>query len=107
MREKLPFWMIMAGRIWGDDQISHEDIKEIYRSFFKNQVLGAINKGDLPKPDAMVFSGGQESHFSVSEFLKDILEEEGIQSIKGFQDAPHCGVVRLSYPERHIYCQFD
>ena len=105
--EPLPFWMIFSGHMWANSSLPQHDLQIIYRSFFRNQVIGAIERGDLPKPYAMVFSGGQEEHFHISEMLKDILEEQGIKSAAGLAGGSHCGVVRLSYPNTRVVCQLD
>jgi hypothetical protein len=102
----LPFWMIMSGDLWMNPSISNEDLREIYRHFFSQQVIKAIDEGLLPKPNAMVFSGGQEEHYHLAQMLSDILEEQGIQSISGYQSASHCGIARLSYPNQQVHCHF-
>ena len=107
LNEPLPFWMIFDGSIWSNPSLSRVDVRQIYKNFFRSQVLGAIKKRKLPKPSAMVFSGGQEEHFHVSEVLNDILEEQGIKSVAGFEGGTHCGVVRLSYPNTVVDCRFD
>jgi len=102
----LPFWMIMSGDLWLNPSISNEDLREIYRHFFSQQVIKAIDEGLLSKPQAMVFSGGQEEHYHLAHMLGDILEERDIQSISGYQSASHCGIARLSYPNQQVHCHF-
>ena len=102
----LPFWMVMSGDLWMNPSISNEDLQEIYRHFFSQQVIKAIDDGLLPKPEAMVFSGGQEEHYHLAHMLSDILEERGIQAVTGYQSASHCGIVRLSYPNQQVHCHF-
>ena len=107
MQEPLPFWMIFDGAVWLNPSVSNRDIKDIYKSFFSNQVMNAINSGKLPKPHAMVFSGGQQDHFGIAELVQTILEKQGIASIAGYHEGVHCGIVRLSYPQSKISCQFN
>ena len=61
----------------------------------------------MPKPEAIVFSGGQEEHYSLAKTLSDILDEQGIKSVSGYQSASHCGIARLSYPTCLVKCEFD
>lgn len=99
--------MIFAGSIWLNPSISHEDVKLIYKSFFQKQVIGAIEREELPRPSTMIFSGGQEEHFHIAKMLSGILEGQGIKSVSGFKSGSHCGVARLSYPSSEVNCQFD
>ena len=103
----LPFWLIMAGHIWNNPTISRSQLRQIYKNFFKRQLAKAINHGELPKPEAIVFSGGQEEHYSLAKMLSDILDEQGIKSVSGYQSASHCGIARLSYPTCLVKCEFD
>lgn len=103
----LPFWLIMAGHIWNNPTISRSQLRQIYKNFFKRQLAKAINHGGLPKPEVIVFSGGQEEHYSLAKMLSDILDEQGIKSVSGYQSASHCGIARLSYPTCLVKCEFD
>jgi hypothetical protein len=92
MHARLPFHVIMAGRLWVDTKtISNTDLGHIYRTFFRDQVLTAIDRGDLPKPQAMIFSGGLQEHFGIAELLRDVLEEQGSSPLRVIQ-VPHIGV---------------
>jgi len=102
----LPFWMIMSGDLWLNPSISNEDLRDIYRQFFSQQVIKAIDDELLSKPQIMVFSGGQEEHYHLAQMLSDILEDRGIQAVIGYQSASHCGIARLSYPNQQVYCHF-
>ena len=103
----LPFWMIMSGDLWTNPSISNEDLRDIYRHFFSQQVIKAIDDELLLKPKAMVFSGGQEEHYHLAHMLGDILEERDIQAVAGYQSASHCGIARLSYPNSRVHCHFN
>jgi hypothetical protein len=108
MHARLPFHVIMAGRLWVDTKtISNTDLGHIYRTFFRDQVLTAIDRGDLPKPQAMIFSGGLQEHFGIAELLRDVLEAQGIQSVAGYTSAAHCGIFRLANPEKEVKCNFE
>jgi hypothetical protein len=97
MQARLPFHVIMGGRLWVDTKtVSNTDIGHIYRTFFRDQVLTAIDRGDLPKPQAMIFSGGLQDHFGIAELLRDVLEEQRIQSVAGHTSAAHWGMFRLA-----------
>ena len=107
LNKPLPLWMILDGSVWSNPSISRTDVRLIYGTFFRTQVVTAIKRGDLPKPSAMVFSGGQEEHFHIAGMLSDMLEKQGIKSVPGFKGGSHCGVVRLSYPDSRVECQFE
>lgn len=101
-----PLWMMFDGSIWQNPSISQHDVREIYTSFFEHQVVKAIQDENLPFPQAMVFSGGQQEHFCIAEMLSGILGKYGIQSLPGFKGGSHCGVARRSYPDSRVLCDF-
>ena len=102
----LPLWMILKGGIWSSPDISHDDIREIYKHFFRTQVLDAIDSGKLLKPEAIVLSGGQEEHYQLAQMLSSIMKEKGIKTVAGYQSASHCGIARLSYHDSQVRCEF-
>ena len=104
----LPLWMILKGGIWSSPDISHDDIRKIYKHFFRTQVLGAISSGKLLKPEVIVFSGGQEEHYQLAKMLSGIMKEKGIKTVEGYQSASHCGCgnARLSYHDSQVRCDF-
>jgi len=102
----LPLWMILKGGIWSSSDISQDDIRKIYKHFFRTQVLDAIDSGKLLKPEAIVFSGGQEEHYQLAEMLRGIMKEKGIKTVAGYQSASHCGIARLSYHDSQVRCDF-
>jgi hypothetical protein len=106
INELMPFYAILQGKLWLSIDL-RDDLSEIYRTFFRDQVIKAIDSGKLPKPKAMIFSGGLQNHARVAHLVADILEENGIESIAGFPEAPHCGIVRLAYRAYEISCEFD
>jgi hypothetical protein len=106
LKGPLPFWLILNGNMWMNPSISHKIMQDIYRYFFAQQVLPKTWTGELPKPMAMVFSGGQQDNFGIAEILRETLEIEGINSVGGFVGGVHCGNVRLSYPKSHVDCNF-
>ena len=106
LKGPLPFWLILNGDMWKNPSISHRIMQDIYRHFFSQQVLPKIKTGELPKPTAMVFSGGQQDNFGIAEILRETLGKEGIDSIGGFLGGVHCGTIRLSYPNSHVDCNF-
>jgi len=103
----LPLWMILKGGIWSSSDISQDDIRKIYKHFFRTQVLGAIDSGKLLKPEAIVLSGGQEEHYQLAEMLRGIMKEKGIKTVAGYQSASHCGIARLSYHDSQVRCDFN
>jgi len=102
----LPLWMILKGGIWSSPDISHDDIRKIYKHFFRTQVLDAISSGKLLKPEAIVLSGGQEEHYQLAQMLRGIMKEKGIKTVAGYQSASHCGIARLSYHDSQVRCDF-
>jgi hypothetical protein len=106
INELMPFYAILQGDLWLNADL-RVDLREIYRTFFRDQVMTAIHSGKLPKPKAMVFSGGLQHYAQFAHLVADILEENGIESIAGFPEAAHCGIVRLAYPADKVSCDFD
>ena len=106
MEESMPIWMILDGAIWNNPSITHDDIREIYKHFFRTQVLSAIDSGKLLKPEAIVFSGGQQEHFNIAQMLSSITKKQGIKMVGGFNAGSHCGNARLSYNDTFVDCNF-
>jgi len=107
MEESMPIWMILDGAIWNNPSITHDDIREIYKHFFRTQVLAAIDSGKLLKPEAIVFSGGQQEHFDIAQLLSSLAKKQGIKMVGGFTAGSHCGNARLSYNETFVDCNFS
>ena len=107
MEESMPIWMILDGAIWNNPSITHDDIREIYKHFFRTQVLAAIDSGKLLKPEAIVFSGGQQEHFGIAQLLSSLAKKQGIKMVGGFTAGSHCGNARLSYNETFVDCNFS
>ena len=107
MEESMPIWMILDGAIWNNPSITHDDIREIYKHFFRTQVLAAIDSGKLLKPEAIVFSGGQQEHFNIAQLLSSLAKKQGIKMVGGFTAGSHCGNARLPYNETFVDCNFS
>jgi len=93
-------WLVLGSqfRHWNECKVESENttldhlperIRQIVRHFFHNPVAKAIRDDLLPRPAAIVLSGGQQNHLELAQAIGSV---EGVPVLPGYPLAWHVGI---------------